>query len=430
VIATDIALLLLPIAAFSGWCASRVAEQKRREISSLSRFPRDYFVGLNFLLNEQPDKAVDVFVKMLEVDSDTVETHLALGSLFRRRGEVERAIRIHQNLIARPNLSREMHAQSLLELGQDYFAAGVFDRAERIFQEVVESGEHIVSSLRFLLDIYQQEKSWKEAVETAERLESATGELMSMQIAHYYCELAQEHINNAKAFQAEMRRPRSRVAQCINEYMSNEANGQQSISLKGEGGHVNEAYRCLRKALSIDKASARASMLLGQLEEQSERYKPAIRYFKEAIEQDPDLLMEVLLPLERCHAALDMKDEFMRYLYECLATYPRISIILLLADRIATAQGERRAADFIVEQLRQYPSIRGLHRLIQLHIHNADNDARGNLEILEYLTAKLLENKPVYRCGHCGFAAKSLHWLCPGCRRWSTIKPIHGLEGD
>src|SRR6185437_9888897 len=145
--------ILLAFAALAcAWYGGYQAKQKSNRLQKLN-LPRDYLVGLNFLLNEEPDKAVDVFIKMLEVDSDTVETHLAVGKLFRRRGEVDRAIRIHQNLIARPQLDKVYREQSLFELGQDYFSAGVLDRAERIFLEVVDVKEYTIPALHILLDI-------------------------------------------------------------------------------------------------------------------------------------------------------------------------------------------------------------------------------------------------------------------------------------
>lgn len=389
-IATDVALLLLPVAAFSGWCASHFRQTKRSVIQK-TILPRDYLVGFNFLLNEQPDKAIDVFIKMLEVDSETVETHLALGGLFRRRGEIERATRIHQNLIARPNLSRQLHMQALLALGQDYFVAGVFDRAERIFQEVVDSGEQLSLALRYLLDVYQLEKNWESAIDIAQQLTVATGESMAAPIAHYHCELAVGHIML---------------------------------------GDDEQAMRALRKALSTDKSCARASLLMGDLEIRAQRYKSAIRYLKQVAEQDPDYLIEALLPLEQAMLALDRKAAFMAYLHHCLAAYPRTSTVLLLTDKILQTEGIEAATAFIVAQLRQRPSVRGLHRLIQLHLQHADHRAKPSLEILAYLAASLLENKPLYRCGVCGFSAKTHLWFCPSCRSWSTVKPIQGLEGD
>src|SRR5215204_5124351 len=140
---TSLLLLLLPLAAASGWLAGQKNTLNQNSKIPRNSLPKDYLIGLNLLLNEQPDQAVDVFIKMLEVDSDTVETHLALGSLFRRRGEVDRAIRIHQNLIARPHLAKERRILALLALGQDYMRAGVLDRAERIFLEIVDVSSKI-----------------------------------------------------------------------------------------------------------------------------------------------------------------------------------------------------------------------------------------------------------------------------------------------
>src|SRR5579862_1647322 len=163
----------------------------REEAPRKMNIPKDYLIGLNFLLNEETDKAVDIFIKMLEVDSETVETHLAVAKLFRRRGEVDRAIRIHQNLIARPQLEKVYKEQSLFELGQDYLSAGMLDRAERIFLELVNEKSHSAQALLILIDIYQQEKSWGHAIEVARQYESVTRQNMHPVIAHYNCELAE-----------------------------------------------------------------------------------------------------------------------------------------------------------------------------------------------------------------------------------------------
>ena len=184
----ELIIILLPIAAASGWLVARRGYEKREQ-KPLQDCSPAYFKCLNYLLNEQPDKAIDVFIKLLEVDSDTVETHMALGNLFRRRGEVERAIRIHQNLIARPSLSRQQRAQALLELGQDYMRAGLFDRAENLFVELAETKLYNKQALTNLLEIYQQEKDWAKAVAIGRRLSRQNRELRP-QLAHFECELA------------------------------------------------------------------------------------------------------------------------------------------------------------------------------------------------------------------------------------------------
>ncbi|MEW8498538.1 MAG: tetratricopeptide repeat protein, partial [Candidatus Thiodiazotropha taylori] len=194
--------MLLPVAAASGWFAARrgVAVKSQKQPQEISPV---YFKGLNYLLNEQPDKAIDLFIKLLDVDSDTVETHLALGNLFRRRGEVERAIRIHQNLIARPSLSREQRAQALLELGQDYMRAGLFDRAENLFIELTELKLHNEQANIYLLEIYQQEKDWKRCLEVADRITVSHYPALHNSIAHFYCELAEEQLRQQNMAAAE-----------------------------------------------------------------------------------------------------------------------------------------------------------------------------------------------------------------------------------
>ncbi len=376
--------LLLPAAAWSGWLvASRTTTRKDRKNSQ--HFSREYVVGLNYLLNEQPDKAVDVFIKLLEVDSDTVETHLALGSLFRRRGEVDRAIRIHQNLIARPQLSLSERKQALMALGQDYMSAGVFDRAERIFSEVVElGGERETSSLQGLLAIYQQEKAWENALDIIAKLENSTGTNMRAQAAHYYCEIASQQLKQ---------------------------------------GLYDKAYLSIRQALTTDKKSVRASLMLANLEMKNGRYKQAIKALKRAPEQDADFLTEIIEPLVQCYRELDMMDECVYYLEHALAEYPRASVIFVVGEYLRGAKNTDFAIDFVSHQLSKHPSIRGLNRLICWYLDSSHGKVREKLQMLYDITSKFLDNKPVYRCGKCGYGGKLLHWQCP-------MKPIHGLEGD
>lgn len=380
--------LLVPVAAFSGWMLGRTSKP---QLTSSKAISRDYLIGLNYLLNEQPDKAVDIFIKMLEVDSETVETHLALGNLFRRRGEVERAIRIHQNLIARPHLDKSQRTQALLALGRDYMLAGVLDRAERLFHEVYETGEYSAESLRFLLDIYQQEKDWEQAILIAQKLEVCSNQSKQTDIAHYYCELAID--------------ARVKVSS-------------------------DSAFRNLKRALSVDKACVRACLLQGEWEQEAGNYKAAIRAYKRVKEQDPDFLSEIIHPLVECYQKLGNEEELIAYLQECLREHPRISIVLVLSERLQHWHGDKVAEEFVASQLKQRPSLRGLKRLIDLQMNLTQGNTRQKLHVLNNLTDQLLEDKPVYRCGHCGFAGKVLHWLCPSCKLWNTVKPIHGLEGD
>lgn len=382
--------LLLPFAVFSTWYISKRSRHVEKD-KSIRTLPKDYLVGLNFLLEEQPDKAVDIFIKMLEVDSDTVETHLALGSLFRRRGEVDRAIRIHQNLIARPNLDKHQRMHALLALGQDYMRAGVLDRAEKIFLELVESNEEVITSLRSLLDIYQQEKAWREAIQIANQIQQATGETKEKNIAHYYCELACEF--NASH-------------------------------------DLENANQYLRKALNIDSHCVRASIMLGEMEVMARRYRPAVEYYQQVKDQDADYLSEVISPLANCYDALGESEGFVEFLQTALSENSKISVLLPLAKNTLQKEGILAAGELVAEHLKEHPSLRGLQFLIELYLVQAEEKFRDSLINFNEIVLRLLRNKPIYRCQQCGFSTKTILWLCPGCKSWSTVKPINGIEAQ
>ncbi len=384
--------LLLPVAALSGWWARGRGKRakSRRQQHTLSQ---QYLHGLNLLLNEQPDAAVDTFIKLLEVDSHTVETHLALGHLFRRRGEVDRAIRIHQNLIARPQLPTEQRLQALLALGQDYLTAGVLDRAERVLQQVVDTGDNqqAASSLELLLTIYQQEKSWQAAINTAQRLQRLSGKSWQHTIAHYYCELATQRL------QADL---------------------------------TDQANKYLKQALSQDRNSVRASLLQAKLAQQQGQLKTAIKTYKRVAEQDPDFISEIIEPLMQCYINQGKAEQGITYLQQLQQRYPHSSIALTLAAHIKQTQGLPAATDFITQQLQHMPSIRGLHQLISWDLLSAHGKIQDKFQTLKDLSQRLLANKPNYQCTTCGFAGKTLHWHCPGCKQWNTVKPLQGLESD
>jgi len=381
--------LLLPVAAISGWIIGRRSLTKKEPC--YSDIPLDYLKGLNLLLDEQPDKAIDLFIQMLEVNNDTVETHLALGSLFRRRGEVDRAIRIHQNLIARPTLLPAQRAHALFELGQDYMKAGLFDRAETLFGELVESSPHSEEALMYLLDIYQQEKDWDNAIITAQRISIKTGKTFNDLISHFYCEKA------------------------------------ETAYKQGEPARATKLYK---KALNINKKCVRASLLEARIEHETGNDRAAIRALKRIEQQDADFLPEIIGPLLHCYKSMDRPQEMLSYLREILARHDGISIMLNLAELLQYYHDDETAEDFIEEFLHHRPSLRAMDRLIDINIKHAKEPVKEKLRILKSVTSQLLEDKPVYSCHVCGFNGKTLHWQCPGCKRWDTVKPIQGVEGE
>jgi lipopolysaccharide biosynthesis regulator YciM len=378
----ELLLILLPVAAASGWLAARrsVRDQKDKATGETGTV---YFRGLNHLLNEEPDKAIDAFVEMLEVDSSTVETHLALGNLFRRRGEVERAIRIHQNLIARPALTREQRAQALLELGQDYMRAGLLDRAENLFRELRETRLHVRPALQNLLVIYEQERDWQACLEVTEALEALIGEDMSLQKSHYHCELA--------------------------------------LSAQSEG-RTADAQASLTRASAIYRNCLRAHHLQAQFAAAQGDYRSAIRALRQAAERDANYLPEVLPEIVNNYRQLGDLQALRQYLEAMATAHPYAGAELALADLLKEQEGATEAADYLAARLAEQPNLTLLLRSLELDARMTQGRAVEFLASLRPQILQLLEQRPVYQCAHCGFAAKTLHWQCPSCRRWSTIK--------
>jgi lipopolysaccharide biosynthesis regulator YciM len=368
--------LLLPVAAASGWAfAKREIKHNNGKAPELSS---DYFKGLNYLLNEQPDKAIECFVRMLEVDSDTVEIHLAVGNLFRQRGEVDRAIRIHHNLITRPTLSKSQRAYALLELAQDYMRAGLFDRAETLCRELIEMKMHTGRALTMLSDIYQQEKEWEQAIAVTERLHDKTGKPMERTIAHFHCELAEQ---------------------------------------AREAGDAATAQRCLDRALATDPHCVRATMIRGGMACVANDYKEAIRVYRKVERQDPAYLPEVIPDLVHCYRQQGDEKALLDYLQKVYAERGGVTVLLAVVDEIERQRGRGAA-------------LRAAARMMDMEADTGDPEMRDILDLLKNTVAQVLEEKPVYQCTHCGFAGKSMHWHCPGCKRWGTVKPILGLEGE
>lgn len=377
--------LLLPVAAASGWWMAR-REYLGRSGSVVRS--AEYFKGLNFLIDDKPDQAIEVFTRMADVDRDTAETHLALGNLFRRRGEVDRAIHIHGSLIARTNLTAEQRRRAALELGEDYLRAGLFDRAEALFQELVDQPDHMEIAVSRLIHIFQQEKDWRQAIDFCDRLERIGGESKRRETAHFCCELAEE------------------------------ANSRQDPA---------EARTWLLDALKRDSACARASLLLGRFAMQSGDHRAAIAAFQAVERQDRGYFPEVISPLGQCFSALGRIDEWLVYLRQVQERDHGGRITDALAEWLLKQEGEEAALEFLERELRDYPTLLGLRRLVEIKLGRGEGAEYADLRALHCISTQMLNGAARYRCANCGFVVKSLHWCCPSCQRWNTIKPMPDL---
>ncbi len=387
----EILFLLLPIAAAYGWyMGNRSAQQDKQKQSH--QISRQYVTGLNLLLSDQSDKAVDHFIELLQVDNETIDTHLALGNLFRSRGEVDRAIRIHQNLISRSGLTIDQKNLALQQLAKDYMVSGLLDRAERIFEQLVDEPDHRESALQQLTSIYQQTREWHKAIECATALVKMGRKRMKNSIAHFLCELA----------------------------MQEKANGSESKSIQ-----------LFKRALNEDPKCVRASISLGKSYLETEDYKQTIHYMKMVLEQDIDFIGEVLPILAECYYHLGQEQELVEFLRQCIANKAGVSAELMLAQLVAQHEGVGTAQELLTRQLVKNPTMKGFYRLIDYHLAEAEEGrAKESLSTLKRLVGEQLKVKPHYRCRKCGFSTHSLYWHCPSCKGWGSIKPIRGLDGE
>lgn len=376
--------LLLPIAAASGWYTAKWSQSKYRKNAS-PNIPSEYIQGINYLVDEKPDKALEVFIRFVEVDSDTVETHVVLGNLFRQRGEVDRAIRIHQNLIARPNLARVHRATAMLELGRDYLKAGLLDRAEELFKEIIAIGLHKGEAHRHLKELYEQEKDWEKAIENALSLQGTLSQKQDIVIAHYYCELGERAIKTQ----------------------------QKKI-----------AEKMAKKALSYDRNCVRASILLGDLSQSKGDFKAAIRHYGNVHNQNPKFISVTLPLIKKAYKKNGDPQGYQYYLQRIQHDHCEEATIMGLIESY-TEQNDIQGLESLLDKELNKPAVplRILRKYIQYQI---DGEALKTSEVLLRIARVLdshLEVQISHKCVRCGFEMKGMYWQCPSCHGWGTIHP-------
>lgn len=374
-------LLALPLFFALGWLAARI--DIRQLLSESRALPTSYFKGLNFLLNEQPDKAIEAFIEVVKVDPQTVELHFALGSLFRRRGELERAIRMHQNLVERPDLAQEQKLAALLELAQDYLKAGLLDRAEELFLKL-DGTAHAEVALKFLLDIYEQEKEWHKAIDIAGRLEHVTGRSHQKEVANFYCELASNEMMQSRPGAA---RPH------------------------------------LVTALAHHRLCVRANILLGDLEIALDDPAAAIEAWKRIEGQNPAYLALVAERLQDAYGRLGRRDEGLHLLRGYLEKYPALDFLNAVFQGMLEQEGAAEAYRMVRDELRRTPTLLGLDKLLEAQLLEAPVEKRRDLELVRQLVNQHTRGLAMYKCDACGFRARQFYWHCPACGGWETYAP-------
>ena len=374
-------LLAIPFFFGLGWIAARV--DIRQLVSESRTLPRAYFKGLNHLLNDQPDKAIDAFIEIVTLDPETADMHFALGNLFRRRGEIERAIRVHQNLLARPDLPLEQRTHAQYELGMDYLKAGLLDRAEETFNGLVE-GSYSVQARKALLEIYQREKEWSRAIDAARGLQSSGAGARQKEIAQFYCELAQDALVRSD---------------------------------------LPDALSLLDKALHADRNSVRATMLLGDALLAQGEVESALTVWKRVEQQSVPHVALVAGRLMDGYRRVGRPQEGVNLLRSYLAEASSIDLIDVIFKAVLELDGVEAAKALVVDELRRNPTLLGLDKLLEARLMDAPAHIWEELSMVKNLihgyTAKLAR----YQCSHCGFKARQYYWQCPGCSNWETYPP-------
>ncbi len=379
---------LFLLLAATGWALGRFGE--RDEENPPPPLNVDYLKGLNFLLNEQTDQALEHFLEMVRVDDKTIETHFALGSLFRRRGEIDRAIRIHQNIIARPDLAAEQRDQALFSLAKDYLHAGLLDRAEKLFVRLSQGSRYQVQALESLCRIYEQEKEWQKAIDAAQQLETLAGRSLALQIAHYYCELAEEGAAN-------------------NDYAA--------------------ARRYVKKAQAGRPRTMRGALTRAHIARETNDHKTAIRLYHRIIDEHTYLISEALPEIVATYEKDGSMSGLDKALRSMLDKNPDMRSLVAYTAIVNNLTDIPIIDECVENYLLDEPT---LSEFVDLHIFSQGNGATQSEALSKVRSAlsKLAAATPRYQCQECGFSSQRLLWQCPSCRNWETQRPASRVQFD
>ena len=384
-------LALLPLAAVSGWLSAAWKYGLRRKDG---KFPAEYMLGFKYLLNQQPDKAIEVFVRMAEIDGETLDIHLALGNVFRRQGEMERAIRIHENLINRPGLRVDIHREGLLELARDFMAAGLFDRAEKMFQTLIGIGDTNPKVIKGLLQIYENQQEWAKLINIANQHRPMLGENADSRIVHYHCQLAEQQIAD---------------------------------------GDLEKAQEWLDKARAFLPESPRANLLQADINLLLKKPAEAERVLLKFAQRDMEaLLPEISKRMFRALNELGKTDRLKSYVKEVLDldadAFTLAEDSLEMLKKLGMIEEVRQR---VQQKLEENASLANLYMLVKLgraESAPADSDADQVYALLR----KAFDQLPLHRCRNCGFEARQHYWQCPSCHSWDDTErspakrlPIH-----
>ena len=382
--------LLLLLAVVTGWLLGRLGRKSRsgQPLRRQEMFA-DYFVGLNYLLNDEPDEAIDTFINALEINHETKETHLALGALLRRRGKVDEAIKVHQSLLGRPDLDQDFVDASRLELAIDYVTAGLLDRAERLLQELVtENSRFKEEALNYLVTIYQTEKDWEKAMAQLQILldmpGTNDGDRVRRLAAHFCCEIADQELAAER---------------------------------------ISKAREWVRKAFVKDRKSTRASLLLARIEMLSGNIDIAIRELDRIIHSNSPYAAQAVEPLYRCHEEKGTLEDLYKSMQDLPLEPGNPSVLLSFSELDSRPEFNETLVEKLLERTDQPVSARALLKLAMVSLQQGGGGENPNPDRIVALFSRWVSRQPGFRCEDCGFDAMKFYWQCPSCHSWGSIQP-------
>jgi lipopolysaccharide biosynthesis regulator YciM len=375
---------LFLLLAAAGWAMGRFGERDEQEAPPPLNI--DYLKGLNFLLNEQTDQALEHFLEMVRVDDKTIETHFALGSLFRRRGEVDRAIRVHQNIIARPDLASGQRDQALYALARDYQKAGLLDRAEKLFVRLSQGSLYQVDALENLTRIYEQEKDWDKAIDAGQRLEVIGGKSLELQIAHYYCELA------------------------------------EAAAARGD---YAAARQFVKNAQTGRPRTLRGALVRAHIAQALDDNKTALKLYNRIIEEHSYLIAEALPEIVSIYEREGKLRELGKALESMLQRNPEMNTLVAYAAIVNDIGGIPEIDRCVEQYLLNEPTLAEF-----IDMQALADGSEGALARTRRAMSRLAASTPRYQCQECGFSSQRLLWQCPSCRNWETQRPASRVQFD
>ncbi|SET81280.1 lipopolysaccharide assembly protein LapB [Thalassotalea agarivorans] len=385
----ELLFLLLPVAMAYGWFMGRNSVKQNRH-SEKQDLSSKFSTGLNYLLSNQQDEAIDYLLEALNLEDDTVEAHFAMANLFRKRGELDRALKIHEHLVLQKHLPNQYKHQAIFELAKDFYTAGLYDRAEAMFVRLLKVKQYRSRSLDFLLQIYQSTKDWQLGIALERIVRKVNDKKLKHGLANFYCEIASGHM--AK---------------------------DENI----------EALEALEKALDLDPLSCRSNQLMANIYEKNEQYQQAIDKYVAIYDQDKEYFPDVIDAMQACYEALDEEDKFIAELKRMHDETGSASLLIKYAQFIEQRQGTHKAASIMLSAMKRRPTISGFKHFVNMQA-SSEAESGEQLAVIKELISAYLSDKHRYNCRNCGFNSSVHYWSCPSCHEWEQLKPVRGFEGE